>query len=95
MLDKRSPSLKIIQQLRDEAHRFGITFHRKVRAKKAVSLEMEKIKGIGPATIQKIYKHFGSVKNISPDKYKELETLVGKDKAKKVIAWCHSSRAYQ
>ena len=93
MLDKRSPSLKIIQQLRDEAHRFGITFHRKVRAKKAVSLEMEKIKGIGSATIQKIYKHFGSVKNISPDKYKELETLVGKDKAKKVIAWCQSSRA--
>lgn len=93
MLDKRSPSLKIIQQLRDEAHRFGITFHRKVRTKRAVSLEMEKIKGIGSSTIQTIYKHFGSAKNISPDRYQELEQLVGKDKAKKVIEWVRSSRA--
>lgn len=87
MLDKRSPSLKIIQQLRDEAHRFGITFHRKVRAKKTVKMEIEEVKGIGPRTIEKIYRRFGSVKNIEPENAAELEKMLGKEKADVLLKW--------
>jgi excinuclease ABC subunit C len=87
MLDKRSPSLKIIQQLRDEAHRFGITFHRKVRAKKAVKLEIEEVKGIGRKTVEKVYKRYGSMKNISPDDAVELEKMLGKEKADVLLKW--------
>lgn len=85
MLDKKSPSLKLIQQLRDEAHRFGITFHRKIRDKKTLKLEMEDIKGVGPKTIQKVYLRFGSVKSIRLEDREELIKLIGKDRAEKVM----------
>ncbi|PKP22089.1 MAG: excinuclease ABC subunit C, partial [Bacteroidetes bacterium HGW-Bacteroidetes-21] len=84
MLDKKSPSLKLIQQLRDEAHRFGITFHRKVRDKKSLKMEIENIKGIGNKTIQKVYARFGSLKNIQSEQFEALEELIGKDKADKI-----------
>lgn len=63
-LDKRSESLKIIQQLRDEAHRFGITFHRQKRNKATLSTELEQIPGIGKISANKLLKYFKSVKNI-------------------------------
>ena len=63
-LDKRSETLKIIQQLRDEAHRFGITFHRKKRDQATLITELENIAGIGKITANKLLKHFKSVKNI-------------------------------
>lgn len=63
-LDKKSETLKIIQQLRDEAHRFGITFHRKKRDQGTLITELENIPGIGKTTAEKLLKHFKSVKNI-------------------------------
>ena len=63
-LDKRSETLKIIQQLRDEAHRFGITFHRKKRDKGTLMTELENIAGIGKVSADKLLKHFRSVKNV-------------------------------
>ena len=86
-LDKKSESLKIIQQLRDEAHRFGITFHRKKRSKQQIESELDKISGIGEKTkhllLQK-YKSVKRIKEISPD---ELEKEIGKSKAEKISSY--------
>ena len=82
-LDKRSESLKLIQQLRDEAHRFGITHHRKQRVKDVLGTSLDKIEGIGPKTVELLISHFGSVKKVMEAKKEELEKLIGKAKAKK------------
>ena len=82
-LDKRSESLKLIQQLRDEAHRFGITHHRKQRGKDILGTSLDKIDGIGPKTVELLISHFGSVKKVMEAKKEELEKLIGKAKAKK------------
>jgi excinuclease ABC subunit C len=83
-LDKRSESLKLIQQLRDEAHRFGITHHRKQRGKDILGTSLDKIDGIGPKTVELLISHFGSVKKVMEAKKEELEKLIGKVKAKKI-----------
>ena len=83
-LDKRSESLKLIQQLRDEAHRFGIMHHRKQRGKDSLGTSLDKIEGIGPKTVELLITHFGSVKKVMEAKKEELEGLIGKSKAKKV-----------
>ncbi len=75
-LDKKSETLKIIQQLRDEAHRFGITFHRNKRDKGTLITELERIPGIGKTTSQKLLKHFKSVKNIREASEEELRKVV-------------------
>jgi len=83
-LDKRSESLKLIQQLRDEAHRFGITHHRKQRGKDILSTSLDKIEGIGPKTVQLLISHFGSVKKVMEAKKEDVEKLIGNAKAKKI-----------
>ena len=83
-LDKRSESLKLIQQLRDEAHRFGITHHRKQRGKDILGTSLDKIDGIGPKTVGLLISHFGSVKKVMEAKKEELEKLIGKVKSKKI-----------
>jgi len=83
-LDKRSESLKLIQQLRDEAHRFGIMHHRKQRGKDSLGTSLDKIEGIGPKTVELLITHFGSVKKVMEAKKEELEGLIGKAKAKKI-----------
>lgn len=80
-LDKRSPTLKIIQQLRDEAHRFGLKHHRQKRIKTTLVSELETINGLGIKTSSKLLQHFGSVKNISNTSQKTLEEVIGKSKA--------------
>ena len=75
-LDKKSETLKIIQQLRDEAHRFGITFHRNKRDKGTLITELERIPGIGKTTSQKLLKHFKSVKNIREAEEEELRKVL-------------------
>jgi excinuclease ABC subunit C len=85
-LDKRSESLKLIQQLRDEAHRFGIMHHRKQREKDSLGTSLDKIEGIGPKTVELLITHFGSVKKVMEAKKEELEKLIGKDKTQKVLA---------
>ena len=84
-LDKRSESLKLIQQLRDEAHRFGITHHRNKRSKISLENSLDKIEGIGPKTVELLITHFGSVKKVMEANKDELEELIGKAKAEKVL----------
>jgi excinuclease ABC subunit C len=83
-LDKKSETLKIIQHLRNEAHRFGITFHRDKRSKNAIQSELELIEGIGEKTIEMLLKHFKSVKRIKEASEKEVSDVIGISKAKKI-----------
>jgi excinuclease ABC subunit C len=83
-LDKKSETLKIIQQLRNEAHRFGIEHHRNKRSKTALNTELENIPGIGDKTVVDLLKHFKSVKRIAHAKLDELETVVGVSRARKI-----------
>jgi len=80
-LDKKSETLKIIQQLRNEAHRFGITFHRNKRSKTALNTELEAIPGIGDKTVVELLTHFRSLKRIKEATKDELAQVVGKAKA--------------
>ncbi|MGA8853886.1 MAG: helix-hairpin-helix domain-containing protein, partial [Christiangramia sp.] len=80
-LDKRSESLKIIQQLRNEAHRFGITFHRNKRSKTALNTELEAIQGIGEKTVVDLLTHFRSLKRVKEASLKDLADVVGASKA--------------
>lgn len=84
-LDKKSETLKIIQQLRNEAHRFGITFHRTKRSKQALDTELETIPGIGEKTIVQLLGHFKSTKRIAAASFEELSKVVGASRAKKLI----------
>lgn len=85
-IDKKSRSLKVIQALRDEAHRFGITHHRLRRSKGQVASKLDTIKGIGPATSQALMKHFKSLKRIKEASREEIEAVIGKSKAAILIA---------
>lgn len=85
ILDKTSETLKIIQQLRDEAHRFGITFHRKLRSKKQILSELDSIKGIGEKTKVVLLQKYRSIKRIRETPYEELKKLIGETKATALI----------
>ena len=84
-LDKRSESLKLIQQLRNEAHRFGISHHRNKRSKNTFTTSLDEIVGLGEKTIQKLISHFGSVEKIKQAKEEEIVKLVGKSKCEKIM----------
>jgi len=88
-LDKKSETLKIIQQLRNEAHRFGIEHHRNRRSKGALKTELENIAGVGEQTIVDLMKSFKTVKRISNAKLDELEAVVGVSRANKVYNYYH------
>ncbi len=80
-LDKKGETLRVIQQMRDEVHRFGITHHRNKRSKGVIKTELSEIKGIGDATAQLLLRHFRSVKKIREATYQEIEDIIGKAKA--------------
>ena len=84
-LDKRSETLKLIQRIRNEAHRFSIHHHRKKRGAMAFKSSLEDISGVGPKTIDLLIQKFGSVKKIKMVDKKTLELVVGKNKASKII----------
>lgn len=84
-LDKKSETLKIIQQLRNEAHRFGIEHHRNKRSKSALTTELELIPGIGEQSIVDLMTHFKTVKKISHANFDELQAVVGASRAYKII----------
>jgi excinuclease ABC subunit C len=88
-IDKKSETLKIIQRLRDEAHRFGITHHRKKREKATLKTELTLIPGIGEETAKKLLTDFKSVKNIKVASLEELEKSVGKARAGVVFRYYH------
>lgn len=91
-LDKRSETLKIIQQLRNEAHRFGVRLHRNRRSKSAVSSSLDNIPGIGEKTIVKLLKDFKSVKRIKEALLEELATAIGNAKAKEIYQHFHPEK---
>jgi excinuclease ABC subunit C len=81
-IDKKSESQKLLQRIRDEVHRFGISHHRKRRSKKSIHSELDDIKGIGAATKEKLLKHFKSVSKIKTATDEELAEIIGKAKAR-------------
>lgn len=83
-ISKQSPSLKLLQRIRNEAHRFAITFHRNKRSKASLKSQLEDIPGIGPQTIDKLLKQFKSVQNIQAATLEELATHIGMQKATKL-----------
>jgi excinuclease ABC subunit C len=85
MISKKSESLKLIQRIRDEAHRFAITFHRDLRSKNSLVSRLEEIDGIGKATTEKLLKKYKSVKKIMEIPPAEIEAFIGKDKARLVL----------
>ena len=88
-LDKKSETLKVIQFLRNEAHRFGITFHRDKRSKSALNSSMETIPGIGEKTMQTLITHFKSVKRLKLASEKDISEVIGVSKAKKIYDFYH------
>ena len=91
-LDKKSETLKVIQHLRNEAHRFGITFHRQKRSNNAINSELENIKGIGEQTIQTLLSHFKSVKRIKEASLEEISKIINPSRAKKVYDYFHNDK---
>lgn len=90
-LDKKSETLKIIQYLRNEAHRFGITFHRNKRSKAAIQSELEQIPDIGKQTITNLLRKFKSTKRVKSATLEELKEVVGNSRAMKIYNYYHSS----
>jgi len=88
-IDKKSRSLRVIQALRDEAHRFGITHHRLRRSKGQIVSELDAIKGIGPTTAAKLMRQFKSVKRLKEAELSDIEACVGKSKAMSVYSHFH------
>jgi excinuclease ABC subunit C len=92
-LDKKSETLKVIQHLRNEAHRFGITHHRDKRSKSALQTTIETIPGIGEKTMLTLLKHFKSVKRLKLATEKEISDIVGVSKAKKISEFYNISKS--
>ena len=84
-LDKKSETLKVIQQLRNEAHRFGITFHRDKRSKASLVSSMDTIPGIGEKTMETLIKQFKSVKRLKLASEKDISAVIGLSRAKKIV----------
>ncbi|MEX0772334.1 MAG: excinuclease ABC subunit UvrC [Balneolales bacterium] len=84
MIPKTSSSLKLLQRLRDEAHRFAITFHRQKRSKRTFKSELQDIAGVGEKSVTKLLTHFGSARQVSEAERSQLEPIVGKAIAEKV-----------
>jgi len=91
-LDKRSETLKVIQQLRNEAHRFGITHHRNRRSKGALENELEQIGGIGQKTVEALIRQFKSVKRVKEQSLESIAAVVGNAKAKVVVDYFEKNR---
>ena len=83
-IDRNSQALKVLQRIRDEAHRFGITFHRNLRSKAAIQSALREIKGVGEKTEQRLLMHYGSVARIAAAPLEELSALVGADLAVRI-----------
>jgi excinuclease ABC subunit C len=84
-IDRNSPALKVLQHIRDEAHRFGITFHRKLRAKAQIESALRSIKGVGEKTEQRLLLRFGSVARIAAAPLEELSEVVGPQLASLIL----------
>jgi excinuclease ABC subunit C len=86
-LPHSSPVLQLVQRVRDEAHRFAIGFHRKVRAKRTITSELDEIPGVGPAKRRKLLSRFGSLRGVRGASLEELASSVGAGTAARIRAW--------
>jgi excinuclease ABC subunit C len=84
-LDKNTPSLKLIQHLRNEAHRFGITFHRDKRSKGALVSDLDGIQGVGPKSVEALMSNFKSLSGVKAASFQQLEEVVGAKRATAII----------
>ncbi|MFD2567152.1 excinuclease ABC subunit UvrC [Pseudotenacibaculum haliotis] len=91
-LDKKSETLKIIQHLRNEAHRFGITFHRNKRSKSAIQSELEQIPDVGKQTITSLLRKFKSAKRVKSATFEELKEVVGESRAQKIFQYYNTAK---
>lgn len=91
-LNKKSETLKIIQYLRNEAHRFGITFHRNKRSKSAIQSELEQIPDIGTQTITTLLSRFKSAKRVKEATFEEIKEAIGNSRAEKVYEYYHPKK---
>jgi len=92
-LDKKSESLKVIQFLRNEAHRFGITFHRNKRSKSAIQSELEQIPAIGKQTITTLLRKFKSAKRVKSATFEELKETIGSSRAQKIVNYFNALKS--
>ena len=83
-IDRNSPALKVLQHIRDEAHRFGITFHRNLRSKAQIESVLRTIKGVGAKTEQRLLLRFGSVARIAAASEEDIAALVGPSLARTI-----------
>jgi excinuclease ABC subunit C len=90
-IPKTSSGLKLLQQIRDEAHRFAITFHRQRRSKRTIKTELTEVYGIGQSTAQKLLKTFGSLTAVKNCDYKQLVDIIGKQKAEILFKYFHEN----
>ena len=86
VLDRHSPVLHLIQQIRDETHRFAVTFHRQRRGKRQTETALSEIPGVGPKTAQRLLREFGSVANIQRAGLDKLSTVISRKSAEKILA---------
>jgi excinuclease ABC subunit C len=89
-IPKSSPVLQLLQRIRDEAHRFAITYHRNLRAKRTLQTELTQVPGIGPATAKKLLQTFGSVVKVREALEADLALAIGPAATKKILAWRNS-----
>ena len=88
-LDKRSPVLKLIQQVRNEAHRFAITFHRQLRTKQGLKMALDEIPGIGTKRKEQLLNRFGSLENLRQASRQQIQELLGAKTGDKIFALLH------
>ncbi len=93
IIPKTSSALKLLQQVRDEAHRFAVTFHRERRSKRTITTELLEIKGIGPKLGEKLLKNFGSLKNLRQADFTAIAEVIGEKKANILIR--HFNQGYE
>jgi excinuclease ABC subunit C len=86
VLERHSPVLHLIQQIRDETHRFAVTFHRQRRGKRQTHSMLSDIPGVGPRTAQKLLKEFGSIANIQRAGVEKLSEIISRASAEKILA---------
>lgn len=91
-IDKKSESLRLLQRIRDEAHRFAITFHRKVRSSNAFGTQLTAIPGIGKNTADKLLSHFKSVKKLGEATESEVAGVIGASRAKSLFEWIEKNK---
>ena len=93
VLERHSPVLHLIQQIRDETHRFAITFHRQRRGKRQTQTALGEIPGVGLRTAQKLLKEFGSVANIQRAGLEKLSGVISRKNAEKILSHLGDSKA--